>query len=74
MARCLVQGDGFREEIEGSNRVMNARGNALLEEEKERNRVNKQLPKIEGELNKLIEQWELSKGTKFLVSGVDFKV
>ena len=56
------------------NRLMNARGNALLEEEKERNRVNKQLPKIEGELNKLIEQWELSKGTKFLVSGVDFKV
>jgi len=55
------------------NRLMNARGNALLEEEKERNRVNKQLPKIEGELNKLIEQWELSKGTKFLVSGVDFK-
>ncbi len=35
-------------------RLMNARGNALLLEEKERKFVNKQLPKVEEELHLLI--------------------
>jgi hypothetical protein len=34
---------------------MNARGNCLLVEEKERNKVNKLLPKLEKELQDLIE-------------------
>ena len=34
---------------------MNARGNSLLIEEKERNRVNKLLPKLEKELQDLIQ-------------------
>ena len=33
---------------------MNARGNGLLLEEKERNRVNRMLPKLEQELHALI--------------------
>jgi len=33
---------------------MHARGNALLLEEKERNRVNRMLPKLEQELHGLI--------------------
>ena len=38
-----------------TNRLMNTRGNTLLLEEKERNRVNKALPRIEQELHELIE-------------------
>jgi hypothetical protein len=34
---------------------MNARGNSLLVEEKERNKVNKALPKLEKELQDLIQ-------------------
>jgi hypothetical protein len=34
---------------------MNARGNSLLIEEKERNKVNKTLPKLETELHQLIQ-------------------
>jgi len=55
------------------SRLMNARGNSLLMEEKERNKVNKQLPRVEAELGRLIEEWENSKGSKFLVGGCDFK-
>jgi hypothetical protein len=36
-------------------RLMNARGNSLLVEEKERNKVNKALPKLEKELQDLIQ-------------------
>ena len=34
---------------------MNARGNSLLMEEKERNKVNKTLPRVEEELHKMAE-------------------
>ena len=37
------------------SRLMNARGNALLIEERERKLVNKQMPKIEQELHALIK-------------------
>ena len=36
------------------SRLMNARGNSLLLEERERNKVNKALPRIEQELQALI--------------------
>merc|ERR1719233_2440680 len=54
-------------------RLMNARGNSLLQEEKERNKVNKALPRIEEELQELIEEWENANGGQFKVGGVSFK-
>ena len=54
------------------SRLMNARGTALLEEEKERNKVNKSLPRVEQELHELIQQWEQEHGRDFRVRGVSF--
>ena len=53
-------------------RLMNSRGNQLLLEEKERNKVNKQLPRIEQELQELINDWEREQGKEFKVGGVSF--
>jgi len=55
------------------SRLMNARGNSLLQEEKERNKVNKALPRLEEELQDLIEVWEENNGDQFKVGGVSFK-
>eukprot|EP00088_Acartia_fossae_P036976 TRINITY_DN3816_c0_g1_i5.p1 TRINITY_DN3816_c0_g1~~TRINITY_DN3816_c0_g1_i5.p1 ORF type:complete len:685 (-),score=168.86 TRINITY_DN3816_c0_g1_i5:182-2236(-) len=55
------------------SRLMNARGNALLIEEKERKLVNKQMPKIEQELHSLIKDWEQETGSAFLVGGRNFE-
>jgi len=55
------------------SRLMNARGNSLLMEEKERNKVNKQLPRVEQELHQLIKEWEEETGHTFLVEGVNFE-
>ena len=52
------------------SRLMNARGNSLLLEEKERNKVNKALPRIEQELQELIDNWETENGGQFKVGGV----
>ena len=52
------------------SRLMNARGNSLLMEEKERNKVNKALPRIEEELQELIDTWEGENGGQFKVGGV----
>ena len=54
------------------SRLMNARGNSLHLEEKERNKVNKALPRIEQELHELIYQWEQEHGKTFKVGGVSF--
>merc|ERR1719251_746166 len=51
---------------------MNARGNNLLMEEKERNKVNKALPRLEEELHELIAAWEAAQGREFLVGGTNF--
>jgi len=51
-------------------RLMNARGNSLLMEEKERNKVNKALPRVEEDLKRLISEWESEQCTEFLVGGV----
>ena len=51
---------------------MNARGNNLLMEEKERNKVNKALPRLEEELHDLIGKWETAQGREFLVGGTNF--
>jgi len=55
------------------SRLMNARGNALLIEEQERKRVNKQLPKTENDLHQRIREWETEHGTDFVVGGKNFK-
>ena len=54
------------------SRLMHARGTALLEEEKERNKVNKTLPRVEQELHELIQHWEQEHGRDFRVRGVSF--
>ena len=53
-------------------RLINARGTALLEEERERNKVNKTLPRVEQELHELIQNWEQEHGRDFRVRGVSF--
>ena len=55
------------------SRLLNARGSNLLMEEKERNKVNKTLPKLEQELETLIGDWERVHQEQFLVGGVTFK-
>ena len=55
-----------------SPRLMNARGNNLLMEEKERNKVYKTLPRLEAELHELISNWEAAQGREFLVGGTNF--
>jgi len=52
------------------SRLLNARGTSLLVEEKERNKVNKALPRVEQELEQLIGDWERLHQTQFLVGGV----
>jgi len=55
------------------SRLLNARGTSLLVEEKERNKVNKALPRVEQELESLIADWERLHQTQFLVGGVCLK-
>merc|ERR1712112_727340 len=55
------------------SRLLNARGTSLLVEEKERNKVNKALPRVEQELENLIAEWERLHQTQFLVGGVCLK-
>lgn len=55
------------------NRYANRGGN-LLQEEKERKRIFKQLPKIEQELFDDIDKWEAENSAKkFLVEGTEFR-
>ena len=44
----------------------------LLREEKSRKRVAKELPKMEGDLRKALEQWEDEYGRPFLVHGLPY--
>ncbi|CAK8677002.1 unnamed protein product [Clavelina lepadiformis] len=53
------------------NRYSNRGGN-LLQEERERKKIHKQLPRIEEELFNSIEIWEEQQGTPFLVEGIRF--
>ncbi|XP_066599443.1 protein regulator of cytokinesis 1-like [Prorops nasuta] len=48
------------------------RGGQLLAEEKERKIINKKLPKIEDELRKLIQHYEIENGEPFLIKGQEF--
>lgn len=53
------------------NRYANRGGN-LLQEEKERKKIHKQLPKIEEGLFEAIAKWEIECGSQFLVEGIAF--
>lgn len=44
----------------------------LLREEKTRKRIAKELPKVEADLKKILEQWEDEYGEAFLVKGEDY--
>lgn len=44
----------------------------LLREEKTRKRIAKELPKIEADLKRILEQWEDEYGEAFLVKGEDY--
>ncbi|XP_066600313.1 protein regulator of cytokinesis 1-like [Prorops nasuta] len=48
------------------------RGGQLLAEEKERKLINKKLPKIEDELRKLIQDYEIKNGEPFFIKGHKF--
>ena len=75
--RTLVkERDDLQASSQDASRLM-ARGNKgekrdptrLLREEKMRKRIAKELPKLEADLNKVLEQWEDEYGRPFLVHG-----
>merc|ERR1719429_516892 len=68
----MGQVHGVGEETKDPSRLMNSRGNNLLKEERERSKVNKDLPRIEEELHELIGRWEAEHGKTFKVEGVSF--
>lgn len=49
------------------------RGGALLKEERVRRTVSKEIPKIEAEINELIEEYVRKNGNDFLVDDIQFK-
>lgn len=51
----------------------NNRGGALLQEEKARKRIMKDLPKLESNLEELITKWEEEENLKFLIYGMEFR-
>lgn len=50
----------------------NNRGGALLQEEKTRKRIMKDLPKLEANLEELIKKWEEEQNLKFVIYGMAF--
>ncbi|KAG1680518.1 Protein regulator of cytokinesis 1 [Nymphon striatum] len=50
----------------------NNRGGGLLQEELERKKLLTRLPKLEKELETLIEEWEAKEGREFFVNGMRF--
>ncbi|XP_029645521.1 protein regulator of cytokinesis 1 isoform X2 [Octopus sinensis] len=50
----------------------NNRGGALLQEEKARKRIIKELPKLEANLQELINKWEEEQKLKFSIYGMEF--
>ncbi|XP_013400479.1 protein regulator of cytokinesis 1-like isoform X2 [Lingula anatina] len=62
----------FEKKAADPNRFHNNRGGALLQEEKQRKKIEKQLPKVEQEVKTAIQQWETEHSKQFLVGGVEF--
>lgn len=61
----------FEKKASDPNRFNN-RGGALLQEEKERKKLLKQLPMLEKELSTYIAEWEKKEGQEFRVFGENF--
>ncbi|XP_076368864.1 protein regulator of cytokinesis 1-like isoform X1 [Tachypleus tridentatus] len=61
----------FEKKASDPNRFIN-RGGGLLQEEKERKKLLKELPKLEKELVDKITAWEEEEGKEFLVNGNNF--
>uniref|UniRef100_UPI00398EBD7C protein regulator of cytokinesis 1b isoform X1 n=1 Tax=Pristiophorus japonicus TaxID=55135 RepID=UPI00398EBD7C len=62
---------GFEKKAADPNRFTNRGGN-LLQEEKQRTKLSKMLPKLEEELKVQINAWEQEHCSKFLVNGQNF--
>ncbi|CAG0879847.1 unnamed protein product [Darwinula stevensoni] len=60
------------DQLEGDPERFKNRGGQLLREEHERNRINKELPKLENEILQLCEEWEEASGP-FLYEDIPFK-
>jgi len=54
------------------NRLKKARGTQLLDEERDKKRINKQLPKLDEELRLEMDQFEEMNGAPFLVGGMPY--
>ncbi|KAK7074254.1 hypothetical protein SK128_021713 [Halocaridina rubra] len=59
----------LEERANNPDRLFGNRGCALLQEEKERRRVKKELPVVEKELEASVKAWESVNGKKFLIEG-----
>ncbi|CAG5120269.1 unnamed protein product [Candidula unifasciata] len=63
----------FEDKASDPNRFFNDRGGKLLQEEKARKKLMKDLPKIEEEVAEAIQKWELENQKEFLVDGMKFQ-
>ncbi|KAL7645834.1 UNVERIFIED_CONTAM: hypothetical protein RMT77_002731 [Armadillidium vulgare] len=61
------------EKVNDPTRFWKNRGCALLQEEKERKKVNNELPRLEHEIEERINAWETENLRPFLVCGQSFK-
>ncbi|XP_014665995.1 PREDICTED: protein regulator of cytokinesis 1-like isoform X2 [Priapulus caudatus] len=61
----------FEKRASDPNRFTN-RGGGLLQEEKERKRLTREIPRLEKEIDRLVQKWEAENGCIFLVDGVPF--
>ncbi|KAH9513253.1 carboxypeptidase C prc1 [Bulinus truncatus] len=59
----------FEEKASDPNRFFNDRGGKLLQEEKARKKIMKELPKVEEEVNEAINKWQKDHNKEFLVHG-----
>ncbi|CAL1540533.1 unnamed protein product [Lymnaea stagnalis] len=62
----------FEEKASDPNRFFNDRGGKLLQEEKARKKLMKDLPKVEEDVGESISKWEKESGKEFLVNGMRF--
>ncbi|XP_059159147.1 protein regulator of cytokinesis 1-like isoform X2 [Physella acuta] len=62
----------FEEKASDPNRFFNDRGGKLLQEEKARKKLMKDLPKVEDDVAEAITKWETENNKEFLVNGERF--
>ncbi|KAK0052021.1 protein regulator of cytokinesis 1-like isoform X2 [Biomphalaria pfeifferi] len=62
----------FEEKASDPNRFFNDRGGKLLQEEKARKKLMKELPKVEEEVTEAIVKWQKDNNKEFLINGKSF--